>query len=45
MTLARNSLAELLEQPPDLALVIVLEGPQDGLGLLVICLLYTSRCV
>ncbi len=36
MTLARNSLAELLEQPPDLALVIVLEGPQDGLGLLVI---------
>lgn len=36
LTLARNSLAELLEQPPDFALIIVLEGPQDGLGLLVI---------
>ena len=36
LTLARQSLAELLEQPPDFALIIVLEGPQDGLGLLVI---------
>ena len=32
----RVSLAELLEMPPDHALIVVLEGPGDGLGLFVI---------
>lgn len=36
LALDRRSLAELLELPPDFALIIVLEGPKDGLGLLVI---------
>lgn len=35
LALDRRSLAELLELPPDFALIIVLEGPKDGLGLLV----------
>jgi flagellar motor switch protein FliM len=32
----RSSLAELLELPPERALIAMLEGPKDGLGLLVI---------
>jgi flagellar motor switch protein FliM len=32
----RSSLAELLEMPPERALVAMLEGPKEGLGLLVI---------
>ena len=36
LALDRRSLAELLELPPDFALIVVLEGPKDGLGLLVI---------
>jgi flagellar motor switch protein FliM len=36
LALDRRSLPELLELPPDLALIIVLEGPKDGLGLLAI---------
>ncbi len=36
LALDRRSLAELLELPPDFALIVVLEGPRDGLGLLVI---------
>ncbi|WP_323005665.1 flagellar motor switch protein FliM [Pseudorhodobacter sp.] len=32
----RSSLAELLDLPPDRALVAMLEGPKDGLGLLMI---------
>ncbi|MEZ5797389.1 MAG: FliM/FliN family flagellar motor switch protein [Paracoccaceae bacterium] len=35
MTLHRRSLAELLELPPDRALLALLDGPQAGLGLLV----------
>jgi flagellar motor switch protein FliM len=35
MTLHRRSLAELLELPPDRALLALLDGPQGGLGLLV----------
>ncbi|MBP9181970.1 MAG: FliM/FliN family flagellar motor switch protein [Fuscovulum sp.] len=34
MGLARRSLAELLELPPDRALLALLDGPQGGLGLL-----------
>ena len=33
---SRQSLAELLDMPPDRALIAVLEGPCDGLGLLVL---------
>lgn len=36
LRLTRSSLAELLEAPPDLSLLAVLEGPGEGLGLLVI---------
>lgn len=36
LALDRRSLAELLELLPALALIVVLEGPKDGLGLLVI---------
>lgn len=32
----RSSLGELLELPPERALITILEGPKDGLGLLVI---------
>lgn len=32
----RSSLAELLELPPERALIAILEGPKDGLGLMVI---------
>ncbi|WP_022705553.1 FliM/FliN family flagellar motor switch protein [Pseudorhodobacter ferrugineus] len=32
----RSSLTELLELPPERALIAVLEGPKDGLGLMVI---------
>lgn len=32
----RRSLTELLELPPDRALIVMLEGPKDGLGLLVL---------
>ena len=32
----RLSLAEVLELPPDHAMIVVLEGPRDGLGLMVI---------
>lgn len=32
----RRSLAEVLELPPDRALIVMLEGPKDALGLLVI---------
>ncbi len=32
----RRSLAELLELPPDLALIAMLEGPGDGLGLIIL---------
>ena len=35
MTLHRRSLAELLELPPDRALLALLDGPQAGLGLMV----------
>lgn len=34
MRLARRSLAELLDLPPDRALLALLDGPQGGLGLL-----------
>ena len=36
LTLARRSLSELLELPPERALIAVLEGPGDGLGVLVL---------
>jgi len=36
LALDRRSLAELLELPPDRALIAVLQGPADGLGLLVL---------
>lgn len=36
LRLARGSLAELLELPPDRALIVILEGPKEGLGLMVI---------
>ena len=36
LALDRLSLAELLELPPDYAMIVVLEGPRDGLGLMVI---------
>lgn len=36
LSLDRRSLAELLELPPDRALIAVLQGPADGLGLLVL---------
>lgn len=36
LALSRASLAELLELPPDFAMIVVLEGPRDGLGLMVI---------
>lgn len=36
LALDQHSLAELLELPPPCALIAVLDGPQDGLGLLVI---------
>jgi flagellar motor switch protein FliM len=31
----RRSLPEILELPPERALIVILEGPKDGLGLLV----------
>lgn len=33
---SRLSLAELLDVPPERALILILEGPEDGLGLLVL---------
>ena len=36
LTSDRLSLAEVLELPPDHAMIVVLEGPRDGLGLMVI---------
>lgn len=36
MTLERCSLAELLEMPPERSMIIVLDGPREGLGLLVL---------
>ena len=36
MTLARVSLAELLDLPPERALNLMLEGPEEGLGLLIL---------
>lgn len=33
---ARLSLAELLDVPPERALILMLEGPEDGLGLLIL---------
>lgn len=36
LVLDRCSLAELLELPPERAMIVVLEGPAEGLGLLVI---------
>jgi flagellar motor switch protein FliM len=36
LALARRSLAELLEMPPDRGLIAVLQGPAEGLGLLVL---------
>ena len=36
IALDRLSLAEVLELPPDHAMIVVLEGPRDGLGLMVI---------
>jgi len=35
-SITRMSLAEVLEMPPDHAMIVVLEGPRDGLGLMVI---------
>jgi flagellar motor switch protein FliM len=32
----RRSLSELLEMPPERGMIIILEGPRDGLGLLVL---------
>ncbi len=36
MTVERRSLAELLEMPPERSMIVVLDGPQEGLGLLVL---------
>lgn len=36
LTVARLSLAELLDLPPERALILMLEGPEDGLGLLIL---------
>lgn len=36
LTLDRRSLAELLELPPDRSLIAVLEGPGEGLGVLIL---------
>lgn len=36
LTLNRLSLTELLDLPPDRALILMLEGPEDGLGLLIL---------
>ncbi len=36
MTLSRASLAELLDLPPDRSMLVVLDGPGEGLGLLVL---------
>jgi flagellar motor switch protein FliM len=36
LTITRQSLAEVLDLPPDRALVLMLEGPEDGLGLLIL---------
>ncbi len=36
LTLSRVSLAELLDLPPDRALILMLEGPEDGLGLMIL---------
>jgi len=33
---SRNSLSELLEMPPERAMIIILEGPCEGLGLLIL---------
>lgn len=33
---SRNSLSELLEMPPERAMILILAGPQDGLGLLIL---------
>ena len=35
-SMSRMSLAEVLELPPNHAMIVVLEGPRDGLGLMVI---------
>ncbi len=35
-TVKRLSLAELLDLPPERALILMLEGPEDGLGLLIL---------
>ncbi len=35
-TVARMSLTEVLELPPERALIFMLEGPEDGLGLLIL---------
>lgn len=34
LTISRMSLAEVLDLPPERALILTLEGPEDGLGLL-----------
>ncbi|MFN4153156.1 MAG: FliM/FliN family flagellar motor switch protein [Paracoccaceae bacterium] len=36
LTIARMSLAELLDLPPERALILMLEGPGEGLGLLIL---------
>ncbi|MDO8882724.1 MAG: flagellar motor switch protein FliM, partial [Pseudotabrizicola sp.] len=36
LTTARLSLAELLDLPPERALILMLEGPEEGLGLLIL---------
>ncbi len=36
LSLTRMSLTEVLELPPDRALILMLEGPEEGLGLLIL---------
>ncbi|RGP36896.1 flagellar motor switch protein FliM [Pseudotabrizicola alkalilacus] len=36
LSISRLSLAELLDLPPERALILMLEGPQEGLGLLIL---------
>lgn len=36
LTIARQSLAEILEQAPDLALIALLDGPRGGLGVIML---------
>lgn len=36
VTIARLSLTEVLDLPPDRALILMLEGPEEGLGLLIL---------